>query len=489
MHALLKAGIQSEWGIKMEEVYTYKRIDRSHLLLDQQNPRIDPATVQADILISLIEDQKGKLLRLAKHIMKFGLNPMDPILVCPYENDRWLVLEGNRRVAALRLIDDPSVIPEGYGQLKRGFIKLQKQGLPVPLKSVMCVIVENRNLANEWIRLKHMGESDGAGTVKWDSIQVGRFKNSSFSHGDYIVEFLDHLLNDKRIPEEYREQFRKIKKTNLARLLEDPEVRSKIGVKREDGFLLVNGMNEVLFALLHDLSMPDFKVANVYHKEDRAKYMKKIEDQSNHGIYAKIVEEIRNSTADNKESRTIQQNEHLKQDERRKDDIPASTGMGETKRKAYPIQRRALIPRSCKWGISQSRIAKIFQELKSLDVEKYPNAVAGLFRVFVELSLDHYIQTQQLSNVNIDATLNKKIECVTKDLEDKRTLSKHELYAARCMASNATGNTSIRTFHAYVHNMNMTPNAMDLKAAWDDLTLFLEEVLTYDDKQTTLFRE
>lgn len=66
------------------------------------------------------------------------------------------------------------------------------------------------------------------------------------------------------------------------------------------------------------------------------------------------------------------------------------------------------------------------------------------------------------------------IEAVASDLESRKIMTKHELRGARQMASSQTQNSSVRTFHTYVHNKDVTPSSTDLKSAWDDLWPFIE---------------
>ncbi len=126
--------------------------------------------------------------------------------------------------------------------------------------------------------------------------------------------------------------------------------------------------------------------------------------------------------------------------------------------------------------ISHPRIVRIFNELKSLDIDTYPNAGAVLFRVFIELSADCYITKYALSAVNVDSRLGKKLEAIIADLESKLIMTAHELRAAKQMSSSQTQNNSVKTFHSYVHNKDVTPSATDLKSAWEDLWTFTENI-------------
>jgi hypothetical protein len=146
------------------------------------------------------------------------------------------------------------------------------------------------------------------------------------------------------------------------------------------------------------------------------------------------------------------------------------------KQKSYPVNRKMLVPSQHKLSITHARIAKIFNELKSLDCDIYPNAAAVLLRVFVELSLDCYASTHDIKGITVDSQLGVKIETITKEMEEDGIMTKHELKAARQMASSQTQNSSVKTFHAYVHNKDFTPIATDLRTAWDDLWTFIEKL-------------
>ena len=145
--------------------YEYKQVKIADLLLNTSNPRFNPVKHQTETIQAMVEDQQGKLSTLAEHIIENGLNPTDIILVRP-QGKQWLVLEGNRRVTALKLVNEPDLVPSQYAKLKRDFQKLNAVLDNSLLENIPCVIINDEALANEWIRLKHTGENDGAGTVR-----------------------------------------------------------------------------------------------------------------------------------------------------------------------------------------------------------------------------------------------------------------------------------------------------------------------------------
>jgi hypothetical protein len=79
------------------------------LSLDNENPRINSASSQREALQKVIADEPEKLVRLAKSIVRRGLNPMDRLLVFRPKGTRaYIVVEGNRRAAALKVLVNPA---------------------------------------------------------------------------------------------------------------------------------------------------------------------------------------------------------------------------------------------------------------------------------------------------------------------------------------------------------------------------------------------
>lgn len=139
--------------------------------LDQENVRFgnDVAQNQREairLMLSAPEDAK-KLLRLAEHIAEHGLDPTELQLVTPDDGGNFIVLEGNRRLTALKLLQRPDLCPSDRGY--KGFLKAHNslaKGVP---ESLQCSVVATRVDGDMWIELKHTGENRGVGRVGWDS--------------------------------------------------------------------------------------------------------------------------------------------------------------------------------------------------------------------------------------------------------------------------------------------------------------------------------
>lgn len=84
------------------------QLNANELLLDLENPRISKAGSQREALQKIIEDQDIKLVVLADSIVADRLSPMDRWLVIksPVESGKYTVLEGNRRLATIKILNN-----------------------------------------------------------------------------------------------------------------------------------------------------------------------------------------------------------------------------------------------------------------------------------------------------------------------------------------------------------------------------------------------
>ena len=69
---------------------------------------------------------------------------------------------------------------------------------------------------------------------------------------------------------------------------------------------------------------------------------------------------------------------------------------GASKRSAS-TERRQVVPRNCPVNVTAARIAEIYEELRKLKLDEANNPIAVLMRVFLELSVDHFLEKNGVS--------------------------------------------------------------------------------------------
>ena len=93
-----------------------------------------------------------------------------------------------------------------------------------------------------------------------------------------------------------------------------------------------------------------------------------------------------------------------------------TTTKSRAKQKKKSTARTKLIPTSCVLDISNRRINNMENELRKLGLNDYANAIGVLFRVFIELSVDSYLQGQPSIGLTEKAALHRKMRAVADHL-------------------------------------------------------------------------
>src|SRR3990172_2786224 len=150
----------------------FRDIPITSLLLDHENPRLAEGQItQLDTLHAVLRAEGPKTLVLAECIAEEGLSPIDRLLVMPdaAESERFVVLEGNRRVTALKMLAEPTLAepvlthPEKR-RLAAASVLYRRRG---EIERVPSVVFPTRDEANPWIERRHRGDQGGVGVVRW----------------------------------------------------------------------------------------------------------------------------------------------------------------------------------------------------------------------------------------------------------------------------------------------------------------------------------
>jgi hypothetical protein len=260
-----------------------RSIPLADILIDVENPRLpSPSGGQREAIRGIAsEDEQAprKLLVLATHIVHNGLSPTEHLWVMPFKGkeQRFVVLEGNRRFAALKGLENPdlfdSAIPPA---LLKDLRRLSKQYVESPIGDISCVVFKSREEADPWIQLKHDGELGGAGTVTWGSDEKSRYRARMGGIKQPTLEIQTQALNFLQNHGDLTDiERRRVPATSFKRLLETPIFREKVGVELDDGKLVaLADEDSVAKALLYTaraLISKKIKTKDIYLIDDRTR--------------------------------------------------------------------------------------------------------------------------------------------------------------------------------------------------------------------------
>ena len=426
------------------------------LLLDENNPRLpQPNTGQREALRALAGDDPKKLLALAKDIVEQnGLDPTSlPIVLREKGNqNRFIVMEGNRRLAALKVLESPEVLTDVFDKDSHTALReLSRRYQASPIDTIRAVSVKDRDEARHWIELRHTGQNNGAGVVPWGSDESARFRARG-GLSEVHSQALDWLEKGGHITPDQR---RKIPAASYKRLLGTPQVRSKLGIDLVGGEMKVVGddahVAKALLHVAHELSSGKVRTKDIYERDQRIAYANALPSSV-------VVTKAKSSS----------KSAHSGASAKAKPKKPAKY--------VKPAPRVHLIPGECTLVIPNGRCREIESELRMLNFEEYPNAAAVLFRVFTELSVDAHIAAKAL-NTNPDAKLRVKLQDVVNDLVKRTKLTdKTAAPVRKAMQKDTFLAPSIDLWHAYVHNPHIFPAPGDLRVGWDNLQPFFQAI-------------
>ena len=441
---------------------TRTAISISNLLINSENPRFDPVSNQKEAIQVMLEKEGSRIKKLTTDITTNGISPLESFATVS-KKGKYLTLEGNRRIVVLKLLNDPKITNDQ--KFREFFIKMKdKASVRIP-SSVSCTVFENEDDAHHWIRLKHTGQNKGAGTVPWDPVQQDRFLKKS-SRKIQVFEFA----------QENGIESKDVEATNLDRLISTPYVCTKIGISFPKGELkLKKSKSEVkanIKKVFDKISENKFKVGNIYTSVQRKSWINQ-------------VIETKKGKKDGTNTITMSTSSSDTSHGSSGDSITSEdTPKGPPK----SPNRRHLIPDNCELILPDGKINDIFRELKEdliLDGSRKstPNAIGVLFRVFLELSLVHYIDKKRIADskklakkvkfaYKKELTISEKIDLVADFMEKKKIADVNQLKGIRRLSHSTNDVLNIISFHEFVHSPSVFPE--DLKSKWSNLQSFFE---------------
>ncbi len=372
------------------------------LQLDTNNPRINydgKSLNQTQIMEYLIANEK--VYELAKKISEEGYFIGEDPIIC-IENNKKVVLEGNRRTAALKLLQDP----KKYLSTAKANVLLKNivaNNFQVDRK-LKCHIAPNRILANPIIYSRHRGDA----LEKWRTGNQYAFVANMYYKDGLSIEDICEILYETsskirdylkaynlfREAQQYHLQqtgeFIDISKfdiTNLERFYKFEDARKFLGID----FNNLNGGLQIL------IEKPEFEKRLDYmfneilnskafsrefnNEEDKQAYVKKLEEVPLFNFNAEINSEVI-------ESSFTSERQNL-------EDAKNKVTQRKKPRKHLQISN-VIIPRDYYITFNSDKLDLLFEELKHLPIERY-YSFAILIRTYLEQVLYFYIEKNGLS--------------------------------------------------------------------------------------------
>ncbi|ADU67020.1 hypothetical protein Selin_2304 [Desulfurispirillum indicum S5] len=170
------------------------KVSIGRLYLDRMNPRLiglGAGVTEERIIAQLYRSEE--LSELLQSISANGYLDIEPLIVEQDQNGNLIVLEGNRRLAAIRLFREPDLLDKirTSEQLNISVPELPEEYRPT-LDSVSVYRVPSREDARSFIGFKHIN-----GAAKWESYAKAKFAAEWFRSGSADLEEIAQKIGDK----------------------------------------------------------------------------------------------------------------------------------------------------------------------------------------------------------------------------------------------------------------------------------------------------
>jgi len=402
----------------------------------------------------MLAQQGENLVNLASDIVENGMSPSERFFVMPdpEEKKHYIVLEGNRRLTVLKILESPRLAAESeYAEEFSALAKRYAQRI----KKVECVIFPDKESAFPWIQRKH-ATLGGRGIVAWGAPAQARAEafKGKVRPSKAVLDF----LRKKNLMTASLEDDIRRKTTNVDRVFQMPYLKKALGViiEKNGAIRFENGKegagSQLILKMIKQLAHKDLNVNDIRSAEQREEFIDKF------AADAMLSDEVNDSAA--------------------QDD--GKGGSAKTKKaRGSSFERKCLALKGAAYAldIKEPRLNRLYIEARRLQPERIPNCGAILTRVFLELTTEVYLTEFKIAIPEKYASKGKtkwsdfgiplkdKIQSVLNSLDPGA--KEKDLSNARRALSDDNYLHSVTTLHQYMHDLNTDASPKEIKQAWE----------------------
>jgi hypothetical protein len=430
-----------------------------NLYLDQYNIRTPISSHDQDALIRDMFTNEDAF-DIVRSYVQNGIFPDEfPIVV--KEEGKLIAIEGNRRLAALKALIEPNIVPAFEKKIQ----SLDNPGL----EKLRVVLAPNRESA-----LKHIANKHTINLRKpWKPLRQAYFYKSQLDNGKTLEELV------KEFPEHDIPRFIKmLEMHHIAKSLDINEsLKEKVHDERDFPVTTLERFYD-------DRNVKEFLG---FDFDDFGKVVGKVDKNEFKKGFKKIVEDIATGDIDSRKSNSAKQREsyiekipaQYKPDSSQKSNFVSTDfkvqSLPELKSsKASKSSRR--IPKGLffqtdvPYNLGSTSLRIVYNELRDISVETYPNATHELIRSFLECALVYYLkETNEYSLIAKNEKHNPSLsEMLTFIMSDKcKTIVDGNIkQVANQIKSDWTSSYSLERMNMIKHNENWTSTEKDVRSAW-----------------------
>lgn len=488
----------------MDNKWTTKRYLRSvsNFHLWNENPRLDPTEIYLttkDYVEGMFRNESGRedFVNLAKSIVENGFLSLDPIVIWKNDKGQYVVAEGNRRIAVIKLLLDPQKAPKS---IRRAFISLSSKIDKNKYEKIPVCVAPSFNACIWYINQRHEAKSTQKrwgreNYMIWISTLYDRFgkdikrvKLFTGATESEIVKVICILRLKEKLCEDLvgrltESEIDKINSsqfpiTTFERVVNNSFAKNFFKLNFESDRIIIkaeyNSFLDAFAVFFHRLLLPNTDELYIDSRSlNTSDSISAILAQlptvtPSDSVEKEIVtfpsdNDFRNSRNTNSDS------QRKRQEDGNKKDTELSNP-----------NRPHIIPNECCMVNTDFRLNELFKELKKLPVRSYANVACAALRVFLDISVRNYLRDNNWVDEIISQNRIKdfeKLELHTRVnfLCSKMPNGRAKEVCARLV--NPQNDFSIATLNRYVHSNETYAIGQDfVNRFWDSMYPLLKEL-------------
>lgn len=460
------------------------------LHLDPHNPRLarrNHRYTEEEIALELVAN--SDVLETATSIANEGYIPVEQLIGYKDDTGKKIVVEGNRRLLACRLLKDPKKAPLPY---RHSFQKLHKKVDPRQITRLQILWAPSREAAWKLIARKHILH-----TVKdWKPIMQANFYLQPLEQGYSIPEAAKLLgvreseirsarfatqLYSAALELEMADEMKRLvtnpydfKLTTLMRIVDTKEGKAFLGVDADDdGNALLKttkkAFRERFHKVLSDISVGDENSRTMNKRTEAIAYINNRTGlppvapagSGSTKLLVDVVGTLPESSA-----------------------APTKNSTPPRKRATPPKLVGLFLPETIPLEHKHSKLRNIMHELEMTSPQQFPNACALLLRTFLEMSTYHFLQdSKELDRWKAEVLAtggpNRKFAqefrpMLLRIVEKKLLPDGNLLNSLRHYLNESSYKPWFTQMNSFVHNPTFHPNEERLRQIWTDMAPLAE---------------
>lgn len=441
------------------------------LYLDSKNIRIPTNLKTQNALIQDLFTNEDAF-DIVKSLSHNSFYP-DEVPIAIKERGKLIIIEGNRRLAALKALSNPDIVPAYRNKIK----SLKSKHI----KKINVSLAPSRQKVTTLLANKHT-------TVlrrNWRPLRQAYFYQSQIDNGksisQLINEYPDHEVikfirmlemhklaksikyDNGQINEKVHDE-RKFPITNLQRMYDDENVKSFLGIKfnktgEVSGSIKLNEFQKGYKKIVEDVATGDIDSRKFNTSEERKKYV----DSFSEKLTPKKTQKGHFTSKSAKEIK-----------------IPKDEG-NEKKELSHRVTKTLFQKSKIPYRINSSSLRILYEELAGINIKNFPNATHDLLRSFLECALVIYLKEKnEYNSICRDPRHNPKLTEMLTHIASRQCslISDTNIkQVIRQIKSQYAEPYSLERMNMIKHNENWISSESEIRTAWAKIESLIKILL------------